>query len=540
MSIKLPTISWEVIISNTSVVSGEDYRYNCTLQPININDPGYGQLDVGYYIVDFIGHIFQIEEVNGYDIKVYDLLEDTQYTGPYNDKNGYVYSSLKEAALVAQAKLNRLDKSAEDFIRNLILENKNTFTYLDDTPNSYLGHANKVPSVSDDETGLEFVDFSTEYLVVNTFQTAHGFTNDFVYHNGLNWVKAQANSGETCATHYAIRIDDDNFKLIPVGELDLGSLTDENGDPLVVGEYYFLSQTNAGKITGTKPTDGIIQSVLKSNSTSRITVSIQEPYDISDTSGGSGSSTSFIGLDDTPSSYTADKWLKVNSSANGIEWVDAPSGSGTVTNVTSSTLNQLTVTNGTTTPELAIVTGAVQNGGTSLATGDQIYDFVIGLNYTSNTGTVTSVSAGAGMQFTTINNTGTVTLGTPSTLTSETSNSVTSTSHTHNIEIANQVSISSDTTPNPTGNYKENEYYLTALAGNATFAAPSGTANNGNTLLIRVKDNGTSRTLSWNSIYRAIGVTLPTSTTVGKTLYIGCIYNSSDSKWDVVSIVEQA
>jgi len=124
MAIKIPNISWEAIISNTSVVSGEDYRYNCILQPININDPGYGELEVGYYIVDYIGHIFEIEEISGYEVKVHDLLKDSQFTGPYNDKNGYVYGSLQEAALLAQAKLNRLDQSAEDFVRSLGLDPK--------------------------------------------------------------------------------------------------------------------------------------------------------------------------------------------------------------------------------------------------------------------------------------------------------------------------------------------------------------------------------------------------------------------------------
>ena len=102
-----------------------------------------------------------------------------------------------------------------------------------------------------------------------------------------------------------------------------------------------------------------------------------------------------------------------------------------------------------------------------------------------------------------------------------------------------QSSVTSSSTPAPVGSHKENEYYLTALAAAATFAAPSGTPANGNTLLIRIKDNGTARTLAWNSIYRAIGVTIPTTTTASKTLYIGCIYNSTDSKWDVVSVVEQ-
>ena len=45
---------------------------------------------------------------------------------------------------------------------------------------------------------------------------------------------------------------------------------------------------------------------------------------------------------------------------------------------------------------LNVDTGAVANGGTALATGDQIYDFVAGLGYSTTTGTVTSVGVTAG------------------------------------------------------------------------------------------------------------------------------------------------
>ena len=99
-----------------------------------------------------------------------------------------------------------------------------------------------------------------------------------------------------------------------------------------------------------------------------------------------------------------------------------------------------------------------------------------------------------------------------------------------------QTSVTSSATPTPTGNYKKNEYYLTALAVGATFAAPSGTPANGNNLIIRIKDNGTARALTWNAIYRAIGVVLPTTTVANKTIYIGCKYNSADNKWDVLAI----
>lgn len=67
---------------------------------------------------------------------------------------------------------------------------------------------------------------------------------------------------------------------------------------------------------------------------------------------------------------------------NGTAWVSLiASTGGTVTNVSSATTGQLTVSNGTTTPVLSIVTAPVTNGGSALATGDQIYDFVTGLGY---------------------------------------------------------------------------------------------------------------------------------------------------------------
>jgi hypothetical protein len=54
-----------------------------------------------------------------------------------------------------------------------------------------------------------------------------------------------------------------------------------------------------------------------------------------------------------------------------------------------------------------------------------------GAGYTTNTGTVISVAAGNGLTFSTITGSGSVTLGTPGTLTTSTTNSVTTDSHTH-------------------------------------------------------------------------------------------------------------
>lgn len=97
----------------------------------------------------------------------------------------------------------------------------------------------------------------------------------------------------------------------------------------------------------------------------------------------------------------------------------------------------------------------------------------------------------------------------------------------------------SSATPTPTGGSLRNFFTITALAAGATFAAPSGTPANGNYLTIRILDNGTARSLAWNSIYRdgyTGYATLPTTTILGKTMYVGFRYNSADSKWDLVSV----
>jgi len=84
------------------------------------------------------------------------------------------------------------------------------------------------------------------------------------------------------------------------------------------------------------------------------------------------------------------------------------------------------------------------------------------------------------------------------------------------------------------------QYSLTALAAALSIEAPTGTPFNGQDLLIRILDNGTARALTWNAIFRVIGVTLPTTTVISKTMYIACIYNSADTKWDVIGVREQA
>ena len=102
--------------------------------------------------------------------------------------------------------------------------------------------------------------------------------------------------------------------------------------------------------------------------------------------------------------------------------------------------------------------------------------------------------------------------------------------------------IASAATITPTAG-TTNQYTVTALATGATIAAPSGTPIDGQRLIIRIKDNGTARSLTWTTTsgaYRAVGVTLPVTTVLGKVLYVGCIYNSQDNFWDVIATAQQA
>lgn len=137
-----------------------------------------------------------------------------------------------------------------------------------------------------------------------------------------------------------------------------------------------------------------------------------------------------------------------------------------------------------------------------------------------------------------ISNTGTLTLPTSTdtlvgraTTDTLTNKRITQRNQDVNAPGATTQTIASDTT---------DIYTLRGLNGATTFGAPSGTPTQGQKLMIRIKDDATPRALTWNAIFRAIGVTLPTTTVASKTHYVGCVYNSTDSKWDVLAVGVEA
>lgn len=97
--------------------------------------------------------------------------------------------------------------------------------------------------------------------------------------------------------------------------------------------------------------------------------------------------------------------------------------------------------------------------------------------------------------------------------------------------------VASASTVTPT--FLNDQVNVTALAAPCQFLNPTGTPTEKG-IAIRIKDNGTARALTYDTQYRAVGVTLPTTTVISKTLYLGMIYNSADTKWDVVSVAQEA
>ncbi len=83
---------------------------------------------------------------------------------------------------------------------------------------------------------------------------------------------------------------------------------------------------------------------------------------------------------------------------------------------------------------------------------------------------------------------------------------------------------------------------ITALAAAITSMTSSltGTPNNFDTLVYRIKDNGTARAITWGASFEAKGVALPTTTVISKVLTVGFVYDTVAAKWGCVSSAQEA
>lgn len=81
---------------------------------------------------------------------------------------------------------------------------------------------------------------------------------------------------------------------------------------------------------------------------------------------------------------------------------------------------------------------------------------------------------------------------------------------------------------------------ITALASDLTMAAPTGTPIDGEKFLMRIKDTGLIRNITWDATFVTCGGDLIALTVPGKWHTIGFIYNSSIAAWACVAEAVEA
>ena len=140
-----------------------------------------------------------------------------------------------------------------------------------------------------------------------------------------------------------------------------------------------------------------------------------------------------------------------------------------------------------------------------------------------------------------ISNTGTVTL--PSSTDTLVARATTDTLTNKRITARTDASQATPSTLTPASDTYD-IIHITALANSLVINAPSGTPTDGQKLILRITTASSGGSISsWASGtngYRALGVNLPTTIVGNSIYYFGFVYNSANSKWDVIAATSGA
>lgn len=213
------------------------------------------------------------------------------------------------------------------------------WTQLNDIPNSYIGFGGSFATIAQAETGVEFTPKAN--ILLTEFDTT-----------GTRWTQSQVIGLEDSIASLRSGISSS-------GDVYKTGIPANNQIAIWVNDSTIEGDNKLRFSSGILTVDGDVRAnYLETNG--------------------------FLGLDQIGSDpvgttdkgymyYKNDELLFKDE--NNISYNLLEGSGGTVTNVSSLTTNQLTVANGSTTPQLSIITGAVIPAGTALATGGQIYDF---------------------------------------------------------------------------------------------------------------------------------------------------------------------
>ena len=115
----LPEYAWRTIVNNVAISAPRIYTLD--IKNTNPNDPGANGdiVNIGFYIIDYVGHYYSITEINvggvSGKIKVYD--DFNVGVGPQQGRKAYIYKSVGEgyAPYLAPIRFEELDLSAQGY-----------------------------------------------------------------------------------------------------------------------------------------------------------------------------------------------------------------------------------------------------------------------------------------------------------------------------------------------------------------------------------------------------------------------------------------